>query len=345
MEKMRAVRKLRPGKGFELANVERPTPGKGELLIKVRAASMCGTDVHIYNWEPPWPRKMKLPKTIGHEVCGEVAGLGRGVKGFEEGDSVSAESHISCGRCYMCRAGNRHICQNLEFFSIHRDGFWAEYAVLPQQNAWKNPASMKPEVATLQESMGNSVYTVLESDVRGKTVAIFGSGPTGLFATGICRSVGAAKVIVVYGSRLHGKIAKKMGAGVLVNRHEQDPVLAIREETEGRGADVVLEMSGSGQALQNSLKAVRVRGQVTALGLPPKPESLDVSNDIVLKDITLRGIYGRKVWDTWKETSRLLKRLDISPVITHRLRLGEWEKGIEAMLSGSSGKVVLFPDL
>jgi len=344
MARMRAVRKLRPGKGFELVEMEAPRPKEGELLIKVKAASVCGTDIHIYNWDSPWPDKMALPKTMGHEVCGEIIEAGNGVKRFSEGDNVSAESHIACGSCHMCRTGNLHICQNIKFFSIDQDGFWADYAILPEQNAWKNPAKMRPEIATLQESMGNSVYTVMESNVPGKLVAIFGSGPTGLFATGISKAMGAAKVMMVYGSELHGKIGKKMGADVLINRHEQDPVQAIKDLTGGIGADVVLEMSGVGEALNQALKAVRLRGQVTILGLPTKPVIIDVSRDIVLKDLAIRGIYGRKMWDTWLATSRLLSRgLDISPVITHKLALEDWKKGIEAMESGQSGKVVFLP--
>lgn len=344
MEKMQAVRKLKPGKGFELKEIEVPKPKAGELLIEVNATSLCGTDVHIYNWDPPWNDRISPPRTIGHEVAGTVVKLGEGVSKFQEGDFVSAESHIYDGTCGMCKIGNTHICQNLKFFGVDVDGFWAQYALLPEKNAWKNPPSLPPEIATLQEPMGNSVYTITESNVKGKSVAIFGLGPTGLFATGIAKKMGAKQVIAVAGTPLHQSIAKKMGADVLINRHEQDPVKEILSLTDGLGADVVLEMSGAEQALFQALDAVRAVGTVTVLGLPTKPVSIDVSKKIVFKDLTFRGIYGRKIWDTWKTTSSLLTNgLDISPIITHRLKLEEFEKGIETMKSGQSGKVVFFP--
>lgn len=346
MDKMYALRKMRSAPGLEFAEVDVPKSGDNDILIKVKACSMCGTDIHIYNWDPPWSEgRMQPPKTLGHEVNGEVIEKGKNVENFEVGDSVSAESHIACDTCVMCKTGNSHICQNLKFFSIDCNGFFAPYAVMPAKNAWKNPKNMKPEIATLQESMGNSVYTVTESKVQGKNVAIFGSGPTGLFAIGIAKAMGATKVMLVYGSDVHARVGKKMGADILINRHMQDPVKAIKDETDGMGADVVLEMSGAAEALQQALHAVRLTGQVTILGLPTKPVSVDVSKDIVLKDATIRGIYGRKMWDTWLTTSRLLSsgRIDITPVITHRLKLEEYEKGLEAMKTGQSGKVVMFP--
>ena len=344
---MRAVRKLKPQPGFELTKVPVPKPGPGEVLIKVKAASLCGTDVHVYNWEPPWSEgRFTPPVTTGHEVCGEVAELGPGVTGLAVGDSVSAESHIACGSCEMCLTGNMHICQNIKFFSIDVDGFFAEYAILPVKNAWRNPKDMPVEIATLQESMGNSVYTVQASNVPGKNVAIFGSGPTGLFATGIAKAMGATNVMVVVGSEVHSRIAKQMGADHIINRHDQDPVDAIKALTNGMGADVVLEMSGHPVAINQSLKAARLTGQVTVLGLPPKPVEVNVSKDLVLKDLTVRGVYGRKTWETWLVTSRLLAsgRVDIRPVITHRLPLESFEEGIKAMKAGESGKVVFFPD-
>lgn len=345
MGEMKAVRKINPGEGFTLTKLEVPKPKRGELLIEVQATSVCGTDIHIYHWDPPWPERMKLPKTMGHEVAGKVIEIGEGVTRFAVDDRISAESHIACGYCIMCKTGNMHICKNLKFFSIDTDGFWAKYAIIPEQNAWKNPPSLPPEIATLQESMGNSVYTVTESHVQGKEVAVFGSGPTGLFATAIAKAMGATKVMVVVGSKTHAKIARKMGADILIERHSVDPVTAILEETDAMGVDVALEMSGNDQALQQAFKVVRQTGQVSILGLPTKSVSLDISKDIVLKDITIRGIYGRKMWSTWLTTSRLLHsgRIDISPVITHKLKLEDFQKGIEAMKSGESGKVVFLP--
>ncbi len=344
-ETMMAVRKMKSAPGLELSEVPVPEPKNDELLIKVNACSMCGTDIHIYNWEPPWSTgRFVPPKTLGHEVCATVIEKGKNVKNIDVGDSVSAESHIFCSRCDQCRAGNAHICRNLKFFSIDTNGFFAKYAIIPEKNAWKNPKGMKPEIATLQESMGNSVYTVTSQEVKDKIVAVFGCGPTGLFAIGAARSLGAKKIIAVAGTEIHMKIAKKMGADIIINRHEQDPLEAIMSETDNKGADVALEMSGSEQALQQALKCVKPTGSVAVLGLPTKEISIDVSKQIVLKDITVRGVYGRKIWDTWKITSRLLKGgLDITPIITHRIKLEDFEKGIEAMKSGHCGKVVMTP--
>jgi threonine 3-dehydrogenase len=343
MEKMLAVRKMKPAPGLELSEVEVPSPKEGELLVKVRACSMCGTDIHIYNWEPPWSTgRFVPPKTLGHEVCGEITEVGKQVKGFAAGDLVAAESHIFCGKCAQCKRGNQHICENLKFFSIDTDGFFAKYAIIPVQNAWKSNG-MKPEIATLQESMGNSVYTVSSQNVKGKSVAVFGCGPTGLFAIGAAKKMGAEKIIAVAGTKIHMGIAKKMGADVVIDRHEKDVVKTILDET-SKGPDVCLEMSGSPEALNQALKVVRPVGSIAVLGLPTKEVSIDVAKNIVLKDLTFRGIYGRKIWDTWKITSRLLKDgLDIAPIITHRLKLEQFEKGVEAMKSGQCGKVVMTP--
>jgi len=343
---MKAVRKTREGAGAELVNIPVHEPEEHEVLVKVKACSMCGTDVHIYNWEHPWSEgRIKPPRTIGHELCGEVVKAGREVTLVQEGDLVSAESHIFDGKCMQCRTGNMHICENLRFFGVDVDGFFAEYAVIPESNVWKNPPDMLPEIATLQESIGNSVYTVFSHEVTAKTVAVFGAGPTGLFAIGLLRAAGAANIIVVAGSKLHLDLARKMGADIVINRHESDPVQEILGITQGKGVDVFLEMSGSGTALNQGLKALRPRGRASVLGLPTKDVCIDVAKDIVMKDITLRGIYGRKIWDTWLLASRLLStgRFDPAPVITHRLRLDDFERGFEAMKKGEAGKVVMFP--
>jgi threonine 3-dehydrogenase len=343
---MKAIRKTREGPGLELVSIPVPKPGEHEVLIKVKACSLCGTDVHLYNWEHPWSEgRITPPRTIGHEVCGEVIEAGKEVTLVDKGDFVSAESHIFDGKCMQCRMGNMHICQNLKFFGVDVDGFFAEYAIIPETNVWKNPLDMPLEIATMQESIGNSVYTVFSHDVSAKTVAVFGGGPTSQFAAGILRAVGAASIIFITGSKLHQDIAKKMGADVVINRHEADPVQAIMELTDGQGTDVFLEMSGSGTALNQGLKTLRPRGSASILGLPTKDVCLDMAKDFVMKDITVRGIYGRKIWDTWLTTSRLLStgKFDPTPVITHRIRLDDFEQGFEAMKSGEAGKVVMFP--
>ena len=342
---MDSVRKTRPAKGLEFTKAEIPKPKPDEVLLEVKACSLCGTDIHIYNWDPPWStRGIQFPRTLGHEVAGVVIEKGKNVKSLEMGDFVSAESHIYCGECDQCRLGNAHICRKLKFLGVDKDGGFAQYVAIPESIAWKNPKGMEPEIATLQESMGNSVYTVEAGNVAGKTVAIFGIGPTGLFATGIAKASGAREVIVIGGTKTHLGIAKKMGADVLINRHEKDAKKEIMEMTGGLGVDVSLEMSGNTEALKQSLEITKTTGKVVILGLPTKEVSIDVSKYIVLKDLEVRGIYGRKLWVTWKRTSELLNgKLDITPIITHKLKLEDFEKGVETMKSGESGKVVMFP--
>ncbi len=346
MNMMKAVRKMKEGAGLELVTASIPEPGDNEVLVKVKACSLCGTDVHIYDWEHPWSEgRITPPRTMGHEVCGEVVQAGSDVTLVQEGDLVSAESHIFDGKCMQCRMGNMHICSNLKFFGVDVDGFFAEYAVIPETNVWKNPPDMPVEIATLQESIGNSVYTVFSQDVAAKTVAVFGGGPTAQFAVGLLRAAGAASIIVVAGSMLHLDLARKMGADVVINRHESDPVKEIMELTSGQGTDVFLEMSGSGNAFNQGLKTLRPTGRAAVLGLPTKDVCMDMSRDFVMKDITVRGVYGRKIWGTWLTTSRLLSagKFDPSPVITHRLKLDDFEKGFDAMKKGEAGKVVMFP--
>ena len=346
MVTMKAVRKMKEGPGLDLVAIPIPEPKAHEVLVKVKACSMCGTDLHIYNWEHPWSEgRIIPPRTIGHEVCGEVVEVGSEVTLVQEGDLVSAESHIFDNTCMQCRMGNMHICENLKFFGVDVDGFFAEYAVIPEANVWKNPHDMPVEIATLQESIGNSVYTVFSNPVTAKTVVVFGTGPTGQFAIGLLKAAGASQIIVVAGSKLHLDLAEKMGADVLINRHEKDPVREIMALTDGQGVDVLLEMSGSGTALNQGLKVLRPAGRASLLGLPTRDVCVDMSRDLIMKDITVRGIYGRKIWDTWLTTSRLIKsgQFDPTPVITHRIKLDEFEEGFEAMKSGKAGKVVMFP--
>lgn len=343
---MKAIRKMTEGPGLDLVSIPVPEPEPHEALVKVRACSMCGTDVHIYNWEHPWSEgRINPPRTIGHEVCGEVVRVGREVTLVKEGDLVSAESHIFDGTCMQCRMGNMHICQNLQFFGVDVDGFFAEYAIIPETNVWKNPPDMPVEIATLQESIGNSVYTVFSNPVTAKTVAVFGCGPTGLFSIGLLRAAGATTIMAVAGSKLHMDLAGRMGADIVINRHEKDPVREIMELTNGQGVDVMLEMSGSAAALNQGLKVLRPTGRASLLGLPTTDVCLDMSTDFIMKDITVRGIYGREIWDTWLITSRLIKsgKFDPSPVITHKITLDEFEQGFEAMKTGKAGKVVMFP--
>lgn len=341
---MLAIRKMKPARGFDLVEKDIPNIGENDLLLKVKACSVCGTDLHIYNWEHPWDKRVKPPITIGHEFAGEVVEMGRNVRGFEIGDNVSAESHIPCGYCHQCRTDMQHICSNLKILGVDTEGGFADYVSIPQSVAWKNPKGMSPQIACIQEPFGNAVYTVSSTNMLGKTVAVFGCGPIGLFSIGIARAGGATKIIAISGTDFHTQIAKKMGADIVLNRHDvKDMVKELKDLTDGIGVDVMLEMSGSGEALNQGLKSLKKGGEASVLGLPKEQVAVDWSNDIVLKDIRIHGVAGRLMYKTWFITSRLLSsgRVNVEPVITHKVKFQDFQKGIEDAIVGKAGKVVL----
>jgi len=342
---MIAVRKLKPAPGMELTTSKVPKIGKDDVLVKVRACSICGSDVHIYNWEPPLSERIKPPRTIGHEVAGDVVEVGENVTSVQVGDFISAESHIICGKCPQCRDGRPHICNNMKILGVDVDGGFAEYMSIPAMNAWKNPEDMKPEIATILEPMGNSVYTVESGDVKDKTVTVFGCGPTGLFAVGLARFFGAKEIIAIDCKKIRLDIAKKMGADIIINKDEVDVVKEIMDATDGLGSDVFLEMSGSPLAIEHGFRSLRGGGHIVALGLPSKPVTLDWSKNIVQKLVNLQGIFGREIFHTWHSMSRIMAsgKLDVSPIITHKLKLKEFDKAIEIAKSGMAGKIVMFP--
>jgi threonine 3-dehydrogenase len=347
MAEMHAVRKTTAGPGLEYTTTEVPTIKPDEVLVKIKASSICGSDIHIYDWESPWDTKITPPLTTGHEGCGEVVEVGSDVTTLVEGDFISAESHWHCGECDMCKAGLNHVCRNMRGMGMGgANGTFAQYLAIPARSVWKTDKSIPPKIATFQEPLGNAVYTVEEGDVEGKNVVVFGGGPIGLFSIGVAKALGAAKVLMVTGSPLHIELAKKMNADRVINRHEEDVLKEIKNETNEMGADVALEMSGAGAAIEQSIDALHTSGKLVALGLPTKPINLDWSSKIVLKDIELKGIYGRRIWDTWKTTTRLLseKLIDIEPLITHEFKQSEFEKGFEAMKAHAAGKVILWPE-
>jgi threonine 3-dehydrogenase len=341
-DKMFAVRKMQKAPGFDYVETEVPAIGDDELLVKIKACSICGTDTHIYKWESPWDTVITPPATVGHEGCGEVIEKGKDVDNFEIGDFIAAESHWHDGTCDMCKSGNAHVCRNMKGMGMGgADGTWAEYLRIPARSAWKVDESISPEIATFMEPLGNGVYVVEEGHVEGKTVVVLGCGPIGIFSVGAAKALGAEKVIAVSGGQLHLDLAKQLGADVIVNRHEEDPLEAIARETDNLGADVALEMAGVQPTIEQALKCVKKNGRVVLLGLPSKPVTLDWSNLVVLKDINIKGIYGRKLFRTWETTTDLLvsKKLDISPIITHSFKLEEFDKGLQTVIDGKAGKV------
>ena len=343
--KMRAIVKSRPGPGLELALVDVPTIGPRDVLIKVRAASICGTDLHIYRWDPWAQSRIRPPLIIGHEFCGDVVAVGEEVHDVHVGDYVSVESHIVCGRCAYCRTGRGHLCPNTQIIGVDRDGAWAEYIAVPAENAWPNPPDVPPHLATLEENFGNAVHTAFAVDLRAKKVLVTGCGPVGVMAIAVARAIGARAIYATDITDYRLGLARKMGADVTINARRENVVRRLLELTEGEGVDVWLEMSGAPAAIQQGFEAIKPGGEVAMLGLPPGPMEFNVNDWIIFKGVTIHGIIGRRLWQTWYQMRGLLRSgaVNLEAVVTHRFPLEDFEKALETMASGESGKVVLIP--
>nr|WP_239582733.1 L-threonine 3-dehydrogenase [Bacillus tianshenii] len=342
---MKAIVKHHRGYGAELQMVDIPQIKEDEVLIKVKATSICGTDVHIYTWDEWSESRVNPPYVFGHEFAGEIVEVGSKVSNVAMGDQVSAETHIVCYECPQCLTGDYHICKNTKIIGVDTHGCFAEYVALPAVNVWKNPKDMPYDVASVQEPMGNAVHTVLAGDVAGKTVAVIGCGPIGIMAVGVAKAAGASQVIAVDLNEYRLDLATKMGATTVINAKENNPVDLVMELTDGNGVDVICEMSGHPIAMNQGFKMVTNGGRVSILSLPVRPVELDITNDIVFKGVTVQGITGRKMYTTWQQVSRLLKsgQVDVKPMITHHFPLEDFEKGFDLMISGQCGKVVLQP--
>lgn len=340
---MKAVVKTKRTKGMEFIKVPIARIGPGDVLIKVTLASICGTDVHIYDWTR-WARhRFTPPRIIGHEFAGKVEKIGDEVTRVNVGDRVSAESHISCGDCYQCRNGYSEVCKNLRLLGVDHDGACAEYLTLPERVLWKNDPDIPDKWATIQEPFGNAIDTVMAEDVSAKTVLILGAGPIGLFATGIAKASGASLIIVSDPNNYRLNISKKMGADITLNPKKQDIIPPVLEATNNNGVDVVLEFSGNTQALNQGLKTITPGGRISILGIYEKRVSIDLNKEVIFKKICIYGITGRKVFSTWYKTSRFLSSglVDPGPIITHQFPLKDYEKGIKLMRDGKCGKVIL----
>lgn len=342
---MRAlVKHARPG--AELEDVPTPRVGRNDVLIKVLAASICGTDLHIYNWDHWAQHRVVPPIVFGHEFAGRVLDVGDDVITCNPGDFVAAESHIVCGRCYECTHGLSHICRNVQIIGVDRPGAFAQFVSIPENNVWITDERFPPEIATIQEPMGNAVHTALAAPIAGSTVVVFGAGPIGLFAVPIARASGAAKVITVEPSPFRLALAQKMGSHIAIQPDTEPVVERILEETNGEGADVVLEMSGNPDAIRQALSALRFGGYVSLLGIPSRPVEVDLADGIIFKGAHVQGISGRRIWETWYQTRGFLEAgMDLSPVITNQMPLEDYASAFDLVQSGNSGKVVLLPDL
>ncbi|PIO06494.1 L-threonine 3-dehydrogenase [Candidatus Micrarchaeota archaeon CG08_land_8_20_14_0_20_59_11] len=342
---MKAIMKREPKPGFELVDVAQPKPGPKEILVKVKATSICGTDLHITEWDEWSQNRIKPPLLYGHEFAGEVIELGPGAEGVQVGDFVSAETHIACGQCFQCKTGNSHICENVKILGVDVNGCFAEYAAIPAANAWKNSKKINPKHASAQEPLGNAVHTISYCNVRDANVAIFGMGPIGLCAVQVCKAYGASKVIAVDPSEYRGKMAERNGADLVLNPKADDVVKEVLGATDGHGTDVYIEMSGSPQAITQGFKSLRPGGEVGFLGIPKKPFEFDWAENVVFKGCTVHGVNGRRMWDTWYRTRALLEsgKVDLGKIVTHEMRLEDFGRGIELMRKGECGKVVLTP--
>jgi threonine 3-dehydrogenase len=344
-DSMRAVVKPSSGPGFEVRQVPIPHIGPNDVLVRVRAASICGTDLHVYRWDDWAASRVRPPVVVGHEVCGEVVARGDAVTTPDIGDFVSLESHVICNTCAFCRTGQGHICPNTRLIGIDRDGGFAEYIAIPAQNAWPNPPDLPLEVAVLQENFGNAVHTAFAFDLRAKKVLVTGCGPVGLMTIAVARAIGARAIYATDISRYRIDFAVRMGADLALHA-SRDPVHdIIRRATDGEGVDVLLEMSGSPEAIDQGFSLLKPGGDVALLGVAPGSITFDWNHHIVFKAARIEGISGRRLWQTWYQGRGLIRSgaVDLSPMVTDRFSLEDFHDAFERMASGDSGKVMLTP--
>ncbi|MCU0674788.1 MAG: L-threonine 3-dehydrogenase [Myxococcota bacterium] len=338
---MRALVKKERTEGIWMDEVAVPEIGPNDLLIRVKKTAICGTDVHIYNWDDWAQATIPVPMTVGHEFSGEVAAVGSHVLGFAVGDRVSGEGHITCGFCRNCRAGKRHLCRNTVGVGVNRPGAFADYLSIPAVNAFKLPANIPDEIAAYLDPLGNAAHTALSFDLVGEDVLITGAGPIGIMGAAIAKHVGARYVVVTDVNDFRLGLARKMGATRTVNVARESVRDVMNELGMTEGFDVGLEMSGNGQAFRSMLETMNHGGRVALLGIPPKDVTIDW-NHVIFKGLVIKGIYGREMFETWyKMVSMLQSGLDVSPLLTHRYAIDDFQEGFDVMRSGKSGKVVL----
>jgi threonine 3-dehydrogenase len=342
---MKAVVKAAAGPGAEVRDVPVPTCGPGELLLRVKRAGVCGTDLHIVEWDRWSQGRLKPPVTLGHEFVGEVIERGAGVTQFELGDRVSCESHIVCQHCVACRTGHAHVCENTRILGVDVNGGFAEMVVVPAVNAWKAPANIPIEVAAVMEPLGNAVHTAFAGPLSGCNIAVTGCGPIGLFAIGVARAAGAAHVFASDVSPYRLELARAMKADAVVDARTEKLTERVAQLTNGRMLDGVLEMSGNPVAVREGLAALRMGGRLSMLGLPTEPYELDWNRLVIFKGLTIHGIIGRRMYETWFQMDQLLGsgRLDLRPAITHVTPMERFDEAIGLLRDGRAGKVVLIP--
>jgi threonine 3-dehydrogenase len=346
METMPAVIKHGPEPGARLKTVEIPQAGPEEVLVKVKAAALCGTDLHIYEWTD-WAQHagIKPPLIMGHEFSGEIVEVGRAVSDLRPGDYIAGETHIPCGKCYQCKNGQQHICHNLKLFSIHTDGCFGEYAKIPSICARKIPRSIPPEIGAVLEPLGTALRAAMEVKVSGKKIAVIGCGPIGLFAAASSKAMGAAAVIATDVAEERLRLSIEVGADISLNPLKTDVVEAVLKETGGTGVDAFIDASGSVEAVNQGFKCLRKGGEVALIGLPSTPIELNLGPDVVFKEARIIGIHGREMFATWIRMENMLDKglLHLSPIISHVKPLSEFKEAFDLIQTGKGCKVILDP--
>ena len=338
---MKALVKARAEPGIWMQDVPEPSVGHNDVLIKVNRSAICGTDMHIYNWDAWAQKTVPVPMAVGHEYSGEIVEIGSEVRGVNTGDRVSGEGHITCGHCRNCRAGRRHLCRNTSGVGVNRPGAFAEYLTIPASNVFKLPAAIDDEIASILDPLGNATHTALAFNVVGEDVLITGAGPIGIMATAIARFTGARHIVVTDVNDYRLELARRMGATRAINVARESLDQTMKELEIFGGWDVGLEMSGNAAAFREMLRTMFHGGSIAILGIPPEDMAIDW-NQVIFKGLTLKGIYGREMFETWyKMASMLQSGLRIDPIITHHFPIQEFQKGFETMGSGKSGKVIL----
>jgi threonine 3-dehydrogenase len=343
---MWAIEKSAPAPGLSRIVAPIPKVGPKDVRIRVSAFAICGTDLHIVEWDDWAASRIKPPLIPGHEFTGVVESVGAEVTLVRPGDRVTAETHIYCGLCYACRRGLPHLCENVQILGVDRQGAFADLVVIPEQNVWKLHPSIPEEIAAVHDPLGNAVHCALAGPVAGLRFAVFGCGPIGCFAVGVLKASGASWVAAVDKNPIRLALAERMGADLLLNVEKDAVVSSIRAATDGRGVDAMLEMSGSPGAFREGFEALANGGRVSLLGIPSKPLEIDVAREIIFRGATVQGINGRWIYDTWFRMEALLLsgKLDIRPVITHVLGWSEFDRAVELQRSGKAGKIVLQRD-
>jgi threonine 3-dehydrogenase len=338
---MKALVKAKPEPGVWIEEVPVPEIGPTDVLIKIRKTAICGTDVHIYSWDEWSQRTIPVPMTIGHEYVGDIVAVGEEVEDFEPGDRVSGEGHIVCGHCRNCRAGREHLCRDTMGVGVNRPGAFAEYLAIPAHNAYKLPAELPDEIAAILDPLGNATHTALSFDLVGEDVLITGAGPIGIMAGAIAKKIGARHIVITDINPYRLALARKLGLDHAVDAGERKLPAVMDELGMLEGFDVGLEMSGSPRALNDMLSVMMHGGKVALLGIPPGEATLDLTH-IIFKGLTLKGIYGREMFETWYKMIALIQSgLNLSGLITHRIDVEDYAEGFAAMLSGEAGKVVM----